>query len=443
MAVPDPALLPSTTVHLAARVARAQRDVRAPSLVAGVVRGGGLVWSLGRGAVAEPHADVQYRIGSITKSLTAVAVMRLRDEGRLHLDDPLDEHLPGTPVGDRTIGQLLSHTAGVSSESPGEWWERTPGGSLAELGLSDTDLVLGKGRRFHYSNTGYGLLGELVAVLRGRSWDDAIRDDVLLPLGMSRTTSRPSGASAKGWGVHPWAPVLLPEPEHHHGAMAAAGQLWATPADLARFAAFLLGDTGHVLSADTLAEMTVPAGVDSDAGDGSAYGLGLQVLRNGRGVLVGHGGSMPGFQAGVLVDRARGDGAVMLRNATAGADGGLLADLLRLLDEHEPQLGTVWQATPATVDLELLGPWFWGVVPVALRLQPDGLLHLGGLGGGARSSRFRRRDDGTWVGLDGYYAGETLRATKDLMVLATFVFTRTPYDPAQPIPGGVDDGGFR
>src|SRR3954470_2493741 len=102
-------VLPSTARRLLARIARAQRDGRAPSLVAGVVRDGGLAWSAGRGAVPEPHTDVQYRLGSISKTLTAIAVMRLRDEGRLGLDDALERHLPGTPLGERTVGQLLSH----------------------------------------------------------------------------------------------------------------------------------------------------------------------------------------------------------------------------------------------------------------------------------------------------------------------------------------------
>src|ERR671932_2501111 len=95
-------VLPSTACLLLARTARAQRDGRAPSLVAGVVRDGGLAWSAGRGVVPEPHTDVQYRLGSISKTVTAVAVLRLRDEGRVHLDDPLDRHVPGTPLGDRT-----------------------------------------------------------------------------------------------------------------------------------------------------------------------------------------------------------------------------------------------------------------------------------------------------------------------------------------------------
>src|SRR5436305_14667411 len=110
-------VLPTTARRLLARTARAQRDGRAPSLVAGVVRDGGLAWSTGRGAVAEPHTDVQYRLGSISKTVTAVVVLRLRDEGRLHLDDPLHRHLPGTPFGDRTIAQLLAHLAGAAAES--------------------------------------------------------------------------------------------------------------------------------------------------------------------------------------------------------------------------------------------------------------------------------------------------------------------------------------
>lgn len=434
---PPTGVLPATARQLLARTARAQRESRAPGLVAGLVRDGALVWSAARGDVAEPHTDVQHRLGSITKTVTAVAVMRLRDEGRLHLDDPVERHLPGTPLGDRTVGQLLSHTAGVTSESPGQWWERTPGGALADLGLAPEHVPLGAGRRFHYSNLGYGVLGEVLAALSNRSWDDAVREQVLLPLGMTRTTPRPDAAAATGWAVHPWADVLHDEPEHHHGAMAPAGQLWAPLADLARLATFLLGDTGDVLDAGTLEEMTVPAGVDPSSDGWSAYGLGVQVLRAGGRTLVGHGGSMPGFLAGVFVDRERGDGAVSLRNATSGADGGLLPDLLALLEQHEPAPGGTWAPSAATVDLDLLGPWYWGPSPYVLRLQGDGLLHLGGLGRPGRTSRFRPEGDG-WRGLDGYFAGEVMTVTPDLLVLATFVFTRTPYDPAQPVPGGTE-----
>ena len=440
--MPEP-VLPSTARTLLARTARVQREGRAPSLVAGVVRDGALAWSAGRGEVPEPHTDVQYRLGSISKTITAVVVMRLRDEGLVHLDDPLDRHLPGTPFGNRTIGQLLSHLAGASAESPGGWWERTPGGSLAELPLGEDDVVLGAARRFHYSNLGFGLLGELVARKRGTSWEEAVTAEVLAPLGMTRTTPRPAAPAAQGRAVHPWADVVLPEPEHHAGVMAAAGQLWATLADLGRFAAFLLGDTADVLDPATLEEMTVPAGVDSSAPGWSAYGLGLQVLRVDGRTLVGHGGSMPGFLAGVFVDREEQTGAVSLANTTTGLDA-VVFGLLEDLRGAEPRIVEPWIPAPSPVPLDCLGVWFWGPSPYALRSVGGGLLHLGPLPGRpGRASRYMRRDDGTWVGLDGYFAGETLRIAEDHLNLDTFLFTRTPYDPDAPVPGGVDERGWR
>ena len=448
-------MIDETTARLLlARTARAQRDGRMPSLLAGVVRDGGLAWSTGRGGVQETHHDVQHRIGSITKSVTAVAVLRLRDEGLLHLDDPLDRHVAGTPFGTRTVGQLLSHTAGLRSESPGAWWERVPGLDWPGLSAAVTadDVPHAAGRRFHYSNLGFGVLGELLARLRGRPWADVVRDEVLLPLGMTRTTPRPDGRAAQGLAVHPWADVLLPEPEHDGGAMAAAGQLWATLADLARFGAFLLGDTGDVLAADTLEEMAEPAGVDASAAGWSAYGLGLQVVRlpapGGDRTLVGHGGSMPGFLASVLVDRAEDLGTVVLANGTSGLDGTLGRDRHEVVREREPYVVAPWVPAVEAGPLDLVGPWYWGTYTYGVRLTADGLLHLLPLLGAGRGSRFRARRDGTWVGLDGYHAGEGLRAVRAggavvALDLGSFVFSRTPYDPAAPQPGGVDGAGWR
>ncbi|MEV1292552.1 serine hydrolase domain-containing protein [Pseudonocardia sp. NPDC049635] len=439
-------MLPSTQRTLLARVARAQRDGRVPSLVAGVVRDGALAWHAGRGAFPDgvAHDDVQYRIGSITKTVCAVTVLRLRDEGVLDLDDRLEQHLPGTPLGDRTLGQLLSHLAGAGSESPGQWWERAPGGTLDELGLGEADRVLPAARRFHYSNLGFGLLGEVVARARGQAWSDVAREEVLLPLGMTRTSPRPQAPAAQGRAVHPWAELTLPEPEHDAGVMAPAGQLWCTARDLARLGAFLLGDTSGVLAPSTVEEMTLPAGIDSSSPAWAGYGLGVQVLRvEGGATLVGHGGSMPGFLAGLWVDREEGVGALAMGNTTSGLDSGLAAGLLADVKAAEPRIVEAWAPEPSPVDPSLLGPWFWGPSPYALRAIPGGMLHLGGLGRPGRSSRFRPGPDGTWIGLDGYFAGETLRISDDHLWLATFVFTRTPYDPAAPVPGGVDDAGWR
>ena len=102
---------------------------------------------------------------------------------------------------------------------------------------------------------------------------------------------------------------------------------------------------------------------------------------------------------------------------------------------------------PAEV-FALLGPWYWGPSVYALRARADGLLHLGPLTGRGRATRLRPTGPDSWVGLDGYYAGEPLRVVRTAdgrvshLNLATFVFTREPYDPAAPVPGGVDTRGW-
>jgi hypothetical protein len=159
---------------------------------------------------------------------------------------------------------------------------------------------------------------------------------------------------------------------------------------------------------------------------------------------------MPGFLAGVLVDRASGIGGVALCNATAGPLGLLVRDLVLAVREAEPAVGPTW-APAEHVDpraLELVGAWYWGPYGYGLRLLADGSLDLSGLAGPGRASRFRARGDGTWLGLDGYHAGEVLQVVRDgdrvvALDLGSFVFSRAPYDPAAPHPGGVDQAGWR
>jgi len=449
-------MLQTTEFALLRRVAAEQAERRAPSLAAGVIRGQELLWHGTRGAVdgAEPTTDTQYRIGSITKTFIAVLVMRLRDEGRLDLNDELDKHLSGTSFGHLTIAQLLSHTAGLTSESPGAWWERAVGDDWPAL----VDSMAGEptrhraGERFHYSNVGYGVLGQLVAELRGTDWLSALGEEVLAPLGMTRTSAGPVAPHALGWAVHPYADVLLPEPTPDAGAMAPAGQLWSTVADLSRWVRFLGGDTASVLHPDTMAEMRAPATVEDGATWTAGYGLGLQTFREAGRQYAGHGGSMPGFLASVVVDPVTTTGALVLANSTAGVGVTSLAfDLIKLVDDYEPALPAPWSPLPAADPalLALTGEWFWGPTPYALRLLADGWLDLRPMSGNGRASRFRPLATDAWVGLDGYYAGETLRLGRHAdgspshFDLATFVFTRTPYDPAAPIPGGLDLGSWR
>lgn len=438
---------------LTAALQAGQARHRLPSVAAGLVRDRELVWTGAAGTVdgrsdgPRVTTDTQYRIGSITKTFVAVLVMQLRDEGRLDLSEPFGRHVPGTGIDTVTIAQLLSHTAGLAAETDGLWWERTPGRTWDEL-LGSLVLRHRPGVRFHYSNTGYAALGALVARLRGAPWDDVLRDGLLGPLEMRRTTLRPEQPRALGLAVHPYADLLHAEPEHDSGAMAPAGQLWSTVPDLARWVRFLAGETNGLLAASTLEEMRVPVTILDSPGRPweTAHGLGLQLWNEGGLRSAGHGGSMPGFLAGLRFAVDGGDGWIELANTTTGGLREVGASLRAVVADLEPPLPEPWHASAVADDVrELLGPWYWGPAPYLLRA--DGAdLALEPVGELGRPCRFRRTPAG-WVGLDDYYAGEPLEvrrtpAGEPYLDLASFRFSRSPYDPAADVPGGVDPTGW-
>lgn len=458
MTTPQDDLLPGTRRALLHRIAVAQTEGRAPSLVAAVARGGKPVWHGARTSVDGhgPDENVQYRIGSITKTFTAVLVLRLRDEGLLDLGDPLEKHLPGTGAGEITVAQLLAHTGGLAAESPAPWWERTPGSIRPDLAdvLGEQPFRHPVGRRHHYSNPGYTLLGALVEEVRGAAWEDVLRREVLEPLGLHRTSGSPQAPYAGGWAVHPWADVMMPEPAEDLGRMAPAGQLWSTTGDLARFAVFLVLGDDRVLSRASVQEMRTPAAPSetADLATGTSYGLGMQIVHRAGRTLVGHSGSLPGFLAGLVISVEDDVAAVVLANCTSGPPTfTVAADLVRIVAEAEPRVPEPWRpmAEADHTVLQLAGQWYWGTQPFGLRVPAGGGLELGPLSGIGRGARFRANGDGTWTGLDGYYAGELLRPVRrdDGSVrhldLGSFVFTRLPYDGEAPVPGGVDPDGWR
>ena len=402
----------------------------------------------------EPDGNTQYRIGSLTKTFVAVLIMRLRAEGLLRLADPVGKYLDPGAAGTATIAQLLSHTAGLAAESRGPWWERTPGElrpSLSDI-FGDQPQPLPTGRQFHYSNPGFALLGALAGQLRGHGWDEAVRREILSPLGMTRTTLRAQAPHAGGFAVHPWADVMQPEPAEHTGHMAPAGDLWSTADDLCRFAAFLLNGDDRVLPAAAVEEMRAPAAPSADGTGANGYGFGIQILERPGRTLFGHGGSMPGFLASIWVSPDDGLGAVTLSNATAGpATGEIAADLIDIVATNEPRLPERWKPQPG-IGAELLaltGLWYWGPRATILRIASPGVLELTPASGPGRGSRFRACGDRTWTGLDGYYTGETLRlvpaagGVAEHLDLGTFVFTREPYGPGSPAAAEPHDGGWQ
>ncbi|WP_408899420.1 serine hydrolase domain-containing protein [Nocardioides sp. R1-1] len=422
-------------------LAALQAAGRLPSVSAAVARGGAPVW---QGCVSVlPGRAVStassYRIGSITKTLTAVLVLQLRDEGALRLDDPVGAHVPEAGYGEATIRDLLSHTAGLQSEPAGPWWERVDGGSVAEL-LAANDgsgRVAAAGEYYHYSNLGYALLGEVAARLRGAPWWEVVQARLLAPLGMGATTYHPPPDHAPGRSVDHFAHTLSAEPHTDTGAMAPAGQLWSTVGDLLRWADFLA--TGHpeVLSPATLDEMAAPAA------PAESYGLGLRVLRVGERTMVGHTGSMPGFQASLFVDRDARDAVVALADATTGLDAEQVPARLLAVDARGGPVTVPWRPSPRPVPAEVadvLGVWFWGHTGFAFEWV-GGELRMRDLRTGELEERFRRDGD-AFLGIEGYHRGERLRTRRRAdgrvshLECATFVWTRSPYDPDAPIPGG-------
>jgi len=426
-----------TADRLLFAAAAAQRTTRQPSLVAGVVRSGELVWSAACGDVTggpETGPDLQYRIGSITKTLTALAVMQCRQEGLVALTDPIGDVLGEVPFATATVRQLLSHTAGLPAEPVGPWWERHEGGDFHRLAdqIKGQVPVLPVGGQQHYSNLGYALLGQLVAQLRGQPWLQVVEERILLPLGMRRTTYAPQQPHATGYSVHPWSRRLVPEPHTDTGAMAPAGQLWSTLGDLARYAAFWLDPDPAVLDGSALREMRIPVGGRADGGLEASYGLGLTLAHRPGRALFGHSGSMPGFLARMCIDPEQGTAAVALSNGTTGETPGLPYALLDALTECEPRPASPWRPEPELPGVdELLGPWYWGNTPFALVVE-GGRLVLDSATPGRRS-RFEIAGTDRWHGLDQYFTGETLDVVRDAagavhhLELATYELTRTPY----------------
>jgi hypothetical protein len=232
--------------------------------------------------------------------------------------------------------------------------------------------------------------------------------------------------------------------------MAPAGQLWSTVRDLSRWAAFLGGDTGGLLAAGTLAEMLEPHHVVDEPGQPwtGAHGLGWQVWNVDGTRYAGHGGSMPGFLAGLRVRLDGGDGVVVMANTTSSpAMRALAGDLLDALGDLEPAPVMPWVAAADPGLLDILGTWHWGPSTETARMEGEHLVL--GEPGQRRGSRFARVSSDEWVGLDGYYTGEPLRVVRrgdgsvSHLDLASFRFTRAPYDPSADVPGGVDEGGWR
>jgi CubicO group peptidase (beta-lactamase class C family) len=358
---------PPLDERLRRRLVAAQSNDRVPSVSAALGHRGERVWA-GTAGLADPAGrreatdDDQYRIGSITKLFTAVAIMQLREEGLLCLDDPLQKHLPEVPSAAPTVRRMLSHTSGMQREIPGDAWITMVVPSREEVlaSLSETEQVLDPGTAFHYSNLAFAMLGEVVSRLRGAPWWDVIREHVVEPLEMTRTTPQPAAPHAQGFMVMPYSDEARPEPLMDLGGFGPAGQLWSTPSDLLRLGAMLAGGQDGPLKKETVEEMHAVQ-VMADPEWTLAWGLGLILSRSGETFYGGHDGAMPGYLASLLYDRKRRTVAAVLTSSGSGHDpAGIATGILEEAAKHLPDDPDMWLPgdTPPPEIAQLLGEWW-------------------------------------------------------------------------------------
>jgi CubicO group peptidase (beta-lactamase class C family) len=358
-------------------VRQTQAEGRIPAVQAAITRGDRELWTfqVGQsGTDRELDAGTRFRIGSITKTITAVLVMQCRDDGLLGLDDPLGKHLDVENFGDATVRRLLSHTAGVQREPYGDIW--APEGMppdvrrmLAEL--AKAEQVLPAARRFHYSNLGFALLGQLAAKLRGGDWFEVAQQKVLAPLGLTSLSPEQGVEGAIGYQVDAYSDHARPEKVLDLGGAGPAAQLWGTAADLSKWAAFLtdpatVDPQAAVLKAATLEEMRWPVTLTNDSRWAAGFGLGLIIQPHGDWTVhVGHDGAMPGFLASA--QGRRGPGTPKgIGVATLGSSGtadeviALAHKLLEAAIELDPADVTPWvPGKPAPQQYQpVLGRWW-------------------------------------------------------------------------------------
>ncbi len=411
------------------RLLQERQADRLPSVAAAVSRKGELAWSNAVGAAnydedREATPGTQYRIGSITKTFTATAIMQLRDEGALDLDDRLGQHLDGLADGSPTIRRLLAHVSGMQREVG----EMFVDGTTPTEGDLDVAFALDAAQAHHYSNLGFGLLGRVVTARSGLPYMDYVDERILRPLGLERTTWYAQEPKAQGYLVDEYARTVWREPETDLGGVAAMGQLWSTVEDLATWATFLARGADGVLAPATIEEMWFPQVMYYPDSWVLGWGLGLMLYNQNGTIFGGHGGAMAGHLAGVFVHRKSQTGAAALTNSGTRGNMELFAvSLVEKAMELWPEPVEPWrpEADPPDDVRALLGRW-WSEGNEFVFWWERGALQAKVVGTppGRAETTFERDGDG-WRASAGRERGERLRSEDGQLVWAGYPFTRT------------------
>ncbi|HVF55936.1 MAG TPA: serine hydrolase domain-containing protein, partial [Pyrinomonadaceae bacterium] len=355
---------------------------RMPGAVMGIIVDGEMVWVKAAGVQdtgtrAPVTPDSVFRIASMTKSFTAMAVLKLRDAGKLSLDDPVARYVPelaglSYPTKDSpaiTIRHLLTHSEGFPEDNP--WGDRQlaqTDETIREWMRAGIPFSNAPGMAFEYSNYGFAILGQVVARASGRPYAQYVRDEILRPLGMSASTfevseiPRERVAAGYRWEENAWkAEALLA-----HGSFGSMGGLWTSARDLSRYVAFLMSafpprddaERGPVSRASaremqqawraggtSVFRNTVDAPLQLSS---YSYGYGLAVTQDCRhDYVVSHSGGLPGYGSVMRWLPEYGVGLIALGNVTYAGWGGMLNDAVAALHRTGALQKRVVEPSPA------------------------------------------------------------------------------------------------
>jgi CubicO group peptidase (beta-lactamase class C family) len=321
------------------------------SITVGIVEGPDLVWTKSHGLAdieekRPANADNIYRIGSITKQFTAIALLQLVAKGVVHLTDPVEKYVPeiasvagrstwSAPI---TLLQLGTHTSGLDRE-PGNVevyttgavkdWEKTTIAALVH-----TKYLYEPGTRQSYSNIGYAVLGLALGRAAGQSYLQYTTEKIIRPLGLKDTEFQLDSSLlprlALGYETKDGkADRSVPDRElvTGRGYKVPNGALFTTIGELGKFVSFELGHGPMDLVDATLYEENQKRIYASDDGLHGGYGLGFGTNRRRNVVLLGHGGSVAGYTAGAYFHKRSSLGIVFLRNSGRGLSNGALFDI--------------------------------------------------------------------------------------------------------------------
>ena len=334
-----------------------------------------------------------FQVASITKVWTATMIMQLAAAGRLTLDSPVVEFLPGVPVGtpdgsaEITVRHLLTHTSGLEGDI---FTDTGRGGDCVQryvAGLSEAARVFPPGTAYSYCNTGFVLLGRIIEVLDGREWDESLRARLTGPLGLTQTVTLPEEAILHRAAAGHRGPPHENQPATVWGlprSVGPAGLVTTSAHDLLAFARMhldggLAQDGARLLGADAVAAMQRPqAAMPTITGEPDAIGLGWRLYSWGGRPVIGHDGGTGSQQAYLRAVPGAGMAFCLLTNAanprTLFRD--LSAEVFGAYAGMRPPPGPQPAAGPVNLDphrhagrYQRAGRWF----DVSVR---DGQLHL-------------------------------------------------------------------